>query len=106
MSSPARHYGPKKRFSVKWQGSGYAVLDAMGAVVVAPQTNHNLALMACERRQREADAKANRKVRPCITCREAFASDGPHNQMCAGCRTRSDNPFEAAHGIARARRRT
>ena len=41
-----------------------------------------------------ADAMAKvaaSKVRPCLTCRAPFRSEGPHNRMCPGCRTTAVN---------------
>lgn len=31
-------------------------------------------------------AKTQARKRPCITCREKFSSEGPHNRMCERCR--------------------
>lgn len=34
------------------------------------------------------------KVRPCMSCRRNFLSQGPHNRMCVDCRHKSPSPFE------------
>lgn len=37
---------------------------------------------------------ADKTKRPCLRCRAPFRSEGPHNRMCAKCRTVSVSPFE------------
>jgi hypothetical protein len=37
--------------------------------------------------------KQPRPVRPCMTCGSPFESDGPHNRVCAGCKTGQLSPF-------------
>ena len=32
--------------------------------------------------------------RPCMCCRKTFYSEGPHNRLCSGCRTKSTSPFD------------
>lgn len=99
MSSPARHLGPKKRFTVKWVAGGYIVFDPTNQPVSQPVTNHNLALMAAERLERAADARANRLERPCMCCQTAFKSEGPHNRLCDKCRRHLDTDM-VPHRIA------
>ncbi|WP_375257485.1 hypothetical protein [Citreimonas sp.] len=41
-----------------------------------------------DRKQRLARRAAS-KTRPCITCTALFRSEGKHNRMCPGCRTRA-----------------
>ncbi len=40
-----------------------------------------------------------RKSRPCMTCRQTFESEGPHNRMCAPCRLSKESITE--HRVAR-----
>lgn len=71
------------RFSVEGSGSHWAVRDG-GRVVASAST--------WWRADAQADAlrrKAMARVRACLTCGSKFASDGPHNRMCAACRKKS-----------------
>lgn len=38
-------------------------------------------------------AKPNTQLRPCLTCREPFRSEGSGNRMCKECRNRSVSPY-------------
>ncbi len=40
-------------------------------------------------RSDKLEKPAKRTNRACMTCREAFESEGPHNRMCAKCREKS-----------------
>jgi len=37
--------------------------------------------------------KSKAMVRPCLTCREPFTSEGPGNRMCKDCRNRNVSPY-------------
>ena len=37
--------------------------------------------------------RSQAKVRPCLSCRAPFESEGPGNRMCALCRTRDVSPY-------------
>lgn len=41
-----------------------------------------------------AEAKNGARVRPCMSCRRPFPSEGPHNRLCGNCRHTSVSPFE------------
>lgn len=52
-----------------------------------------------------SEASANRRIdnlsetrktakRPCLCCGKAFNSEGPHNRLCATCRTRTTSPYQ------------
>jgi hypothetical protein len=48
------------------------------------------------------ERRAALRDRPCFTCGDMFKSEGAHNRMCQGCRTRSgDSPYEIGHRRAR-----
>ncbi len=50
---------------------------------VAEARAHNLELKAVK--------AAQMRKRPCLTCGTVFASEGPHNRMCKGCRARAND---------------
>lgn len=73
-------------------GPGYTVFDARGAQVSA--VHHDM-----DRAQAIADGKNRRvrvKARACMTCAEAFESEGPHHRMCKRCRSAHDESAPAA----------
>lgn len=37
--------------------------------------------------------KSKAQVRPCLTCRQPFASEGRGNRMCKECRNRDVSPY-------------
>ncbi|MDO9639652.1 MAG: hypothetical protein Q7J44_14020 [Pseudotabrizicola sp.] len=77
------------KFTVEPSRSGYLVYTPDREVAAGPFTDRNRALMDCDHRQQEADAKRKRGPRPCMCCTQIFESDGPHNRLCAGCRLAS-----------------
>lgn len=44
--------------------------------------------------QAPAMARPKKTLRPCMCCRTEFASDGPHNRLCAACRRIETTPFD------------
>ncbi|KQI69410.1 hypothetical protein AN189_03030 [Loktanella sp. 3ANDIMAR09] len=70
-------------FSIRGQhGRFYITRD--GDDVAGPYWSKDSADVAQDRLER----KAKERERKCITCTEAFLSEGPHNRMCNGCRSR------------------
>jgi hypothetical protein len=64
-------------------GSGTSFALYRGAKQVAgPYWNKETALRAAERIEKQAKVKK----RPCMHCRRAFTSEGPHNRLCNDCR--------------------
>lgn len=49
----------------------------------------------------DPDPKAAAHKRPCITCREKFVSEGPHNRMCERCRHHAKAHETYGFGAAR-----
>jgi uncharacterized paraquat-inducible protein A len=74
------------KFRVEYSRGSYHVVSPENERVAGPFTDRNRAQMACDSRQREADARAKRGPRPCLCCNQPFDSDGPHNRLCGTCR--------------------
>ncbi len=51
-------------------------------VVVAPDANH-----------RKAKLRHTTTQRKCLCCGRLFPSEGPHNRLCTGCRSKSCSPY-------------
>jgi Zn finger protein HypA/HybF involved in hydrogenase expression len=60
---------------------GRATLLRDGVVAFGPTT-----LAQAEVRRDALIREARMKLRPCITCRTEFRSEGPHHRMCQRCR--------------------
>lgn len=56
-----------------------------GEVVDGPYSERETALRAVEALKRLSKTR----TRKCITCSENFVSEGAHNRMCDGCRSRN-----------------
>lgn len=69
----------------------YYVVSRSGDVVAGPYTRGDDAQRAIDAfLSRGFDPETeNTKVRPCITCRTPFESEGAHNRMCTFCRARA-----------------
>jgi hypothetical protein len=82
----------------------FEVRDAEGEVYGTYLTIH-AAEAARGHGQRRDDAKVSRKVRPCMTCRKPFESEGIHNRMCNGCRAQNGewDPYALAPRSGRAK---
>ncbi len=70
--------GPNENGLQTW----YVLKD--GETVLGPLSSQFHADSARERLER----KAKQKRRKCLTCEKSFMSEGPHNRMCDGCRSR------------------
>lgn len=42
----------------------------------------------------KADARPQRKARPCLCCSKQFLSEGPHNRLCGRCRGKEKTIFD------------
>lgn len=77
------------RLEIRIGGGGhYRIYDA-GRPITGKYSQFALAeaRLLNIRQQRERDRKS--KVRPCLTCGQTFKSEGAHNRMCDGCRSRA-----------------
>lgn len=97
------------KFRVEYMpGRGYYVAAPGGARASCFHNTIDAAVTACEAAQEAHDAANKRRVRPCLCCRQPFASEGIHNRMCTPCRARASNDdpvpfsFGAIHGRKRA----
>lgn len=81
---------PSHRYALKPILGGYVVIDPDGGhasrlIRFRPEADQLRAKL-----QRKADAKAKRGPRPCLCCGASFVSEGVHNRLCGGCRTKGD----------------
>ena len=92
MTTPVQHLNGKvkpdnARFVVRLEPDlGYAVWSPEGERVTEYYIHKPYALERMTRLQEAADKAAQRRVRPCMTCRHDFVSEGIHNRMCPRCR--------------------
>ena len=71
------------RFKVRYvPGQGYGVFGPDEVQTGTWHRTNDDALTACGAR----NAAAKRVARPCMCCRQPFASEGIHNRMCGKCR--------------------
>ena len=73
------------QFRIVRSRGGYAVLNADGTQVGGLSSSHAVA----ERVVQRLEQAGRNKRRPCMCCGTTFTSEGPHNRLCAHCRTRS-----------------
>ena len=79
-------------YEVRRVGQSYAVFNGNGLRVSGFYHSED---RATTRLEKLVEGSAG-DVRPCITCRAKFKSQGAHNRMCDPCRKRSmDLPPEA-----------
>lgn len=104
MSSPARHFGPRARFTVARAKGKFFVHDQMGQPVSGAYPNAESAKAQLDHLKRAADAKASRQDGPCMCCRTKFPSDGIHNRLCDNCRGHPTTE-QMPNSIARSKRR-
>ncbi|PKP85842.1 MAG: hypothetical protein CVT80_00455 [Alphaproteobacteria bacterium HGW-Alphaproteobacteria-2] len=80
-------------------GGWFVRRRADGARVSKYLSTAMLAENACHRMERESRAR----VRPCLRCGRKFGSEGAHNRLCDGCRSRCstlDAQMLATSGLA------
>lgn len=86
---------------------------AIGWFVISPDgrrsdnsfANRNAALSAKGHAVRRAADLSKGKMRPCITCRKDFLSEGAHHRMCGQCRHNSPGEASQTPYISQAARR-
>jgi len=81
-------------------GKGYVVRDPEGRQVADFTPFRIRAEQLRDRLQREADAKAKRGPRPCLSCGSSFVSEGIHYRLCSGCRSRADGSSMSVPGTS------
>ncbi len=81
-------------------GKGYLVRDPEGRQVGDITPFRTRAEQLRDRLQREADAKAKRGPRPCLSCGSSFVSEGIHHRLCSGCRSRGDGSSMSVPGTS------
>ena len=64
----------------------YEVVDRRG-VTVATLSSEDLALRKIDALERQARSR----MRPCMSCKALFDSEGPHNRLCPCCNQRAQN---------------
>ncbi len=79
------------RFDVRYQPRmGYFVVDDMGRQVTPFIGSRDMATTRRDALKAEANAKLQRKVRPCLCCQAKFMSEGIHNRLCDRCRRQAE----------------
>ena len=63
---------------------GFQAVDGSGEALSGMRFTHHDVEDVLDRMR----AKARVRARPCMTCTDTFQSEGPHNRMCPGCRSR------------------
>ena len=75
-------------FTVERYGAGWAVHKDGEKVYGAVH-----AKWRAEEQREKLERDARKKERSCMTCRQPFMSEGPHNRMCGTCRQRSQEIY-------------
>lgn len=70
--------------------AGYVIHAPDGRHIGKPFRCRELAKERCDALQAEADRKAKRGPRACMSCGHTFFSEGIHNRLCGHCRGRRD----------------
>jgi hypothetical protein len=79
------------RFTVEREGYGWIVCKDGEKVIGAVS-----AKWRADDQREKLERDARKKLRPCITCRKAFLSEGAHNRMCKSCRASAREIFDQA----------
>lgn len=67
-----------------------SAVSAIARKLRRSDTSITALLLRLEKRERLAKLQ----VRPCLSCRTDFKSEGAHNRLCCRCRTRETTPFD------------
>ena len=76
----------RMQFEVDFVSEGYAVFDREGRRIGDTFRFRGDAIRKRDELQREADLKAKRGPRACLSCGTVFDSEGIHNRLCPICR--------------------
>lgn len=75
---------------------GYVICAPDGKRLPGVYRTRDLARERRDALQAEADRKAKRGPRACMSCEHTFFSEGIHNRLCGHCRGRRDHLGDAA----------
>ncbi|MDP2737517.1 MAG: hypothetical protein Q8O82_02135 [Pseudorhodobacter sp.] len=75
-------------FRLQRQAGGWAVFGPDGRAVSGVYGDIGLAEVRLGQLADRNEQAAARKTRACLCCGSPFMSEGNHNRLCAGCRTR------------------
>lgn len=67
-------------------GRGFAVYDPQTNQRLSPSQKHDITAARANHLEAARSTELQAKVRPCLTCRAPFLSEGKHNRMCPDCR--------------------
>jgi len=90
LNTGARRRSPTAtQFRVECLAGRHFVFKSDGARVYGP-ADKATAETKCDNLQREFDNRAKIGLRPCMSCKREFHSEGIHNRLCSTCRGVSD----------------